>query len=137
VGNVPTSDPHVIVEFHRKLIEKLLESEEVLAALSGETGEIGIRLDEPRIALRLRIDGENTALETVDPSDEPAAGPRISMKWETALKFWRGDLDILAALIRGDIRIEGQDMEPLFRLKSVVYKAREASRLVEQELGWT
>lgn len=137
MGDVPTSDPHVIVEFHKKLIEKLLESEEVLTALSGESGEIGIRLDEPRIALRLRIDGENTALEMVDSPDEPSVGPRISMKWETALRFWRGDLDIMGALLRGDIRIEGQDMEPLFRLKSVVYKAREASRQVERELGWS
>jgi putative sterol carrier protein len=134
--DVPTRDPAIIVEFHRKLIEKLMESDEVANALSGEKEKIGITLSDPDVRMRLNIDGKNTALGMVEAEDEPADDPMISMRWATALRFWKGDLDLMSAVLTGKIKVQGTNMDPLFRLKSVVYRAREASADVAKEMGW-
>ncbi len=126
----------MIYEFHRKLIEKLLESDEVIASLSGETGSIGIILSDPSLRLRLVIDGSKTRLGTVNSSDGSVDDPSILMTCETALKFWLGDLDIMSAVLNGSIRVEGMNMDPLFKLKSIISQAREISQAVAEELGW-
>lgn len=136
MSSVPKNDPDAIVEFHRRLIQSLLESEKVVAALSGDPCRIGISLQEPDIRLRLMIDGARSSLQLVDPSDETVDDPRLSMKWETALKFWLGDLDIMSAVLNRTIKIEGQNVDPLFRLKSVVNEAGQASSEIVREFGW-
>ncbi len=137
VGNVPTSDPADVFEFHRRLIEKLLEYEDVLNAFSDEGSELGIYITEPDVRLRLIIDGRNSELIKVDPDDEKVDDPRITMSWSVAYKFWFGSIDIMSALLTGSIKVEGQNMDPLFKLKSIVSRAREACEVVSSELGWT
>jgi len=137
VVDIPTRDPDEIVDFHKKLVNKLLESKEVRSGLSGEKGRIGINLHDPDISLMLTIDGTDTTLDRVEDEDQNPADTCISMKWDTALRFWRGELDIMSALLTGAIKIDGRNLDPLFRLKSIVYKAQEASEEVARELGWS
>ncbi len=134
--NVPTRDPAEILDFHRKLIGKMLETEAVVKALSGEPGDIGITLSNPTLRLKLTLDGADTILTSFDDGDTNAVDPTITMTWETALGFWLGEIDPISAFFTGKIKIEGQDMDPLFKLKSIVSEAQEASRQVVKELGW-
>jgi len=136
LGKPETADPEAIFEFHTKLIEKLLEYDDVVAALSGNSEEMGIYITDPATRLRLVIDGADTHLVQIDPSDKSVDDPRITMKWMTALKFWHGDLDIMGALLTGVVKVEGQNMDPLFRLKSVVHRAKKATTDTASEMGW-
>jgi putative sterol carrier protein len=136
LGKPEITDPDQIFEFHKRLVEKLLEFEDITAAFSGENEQIGIYITDPDVRLRLVIKGADTHLIKVDPGDETQDDPRLIMKWKTALKFWQGNLDIMGALLSGAVKVEGQNMDPLFRLKSVVYRAKDASVEVAKELGW-
>ena len=137
MGSVPTTDRDLIVRFHQRLIEELITDEEVVVAMSGSPCVMGIILKEPDIRLRLSIDGASTILSPVEDENEPIDDPRIIMTWPTAYKFWQGSLDIMSAVLTGAVRVEGSDMDPLFQLKSIVHKAREASRTVADEMGWS
>jgi len=136
VVEIPTRDPDQIVEFHKRLVQKLLESKEVQAGLSGETASIGIIIIDPDVNLLLTVDGGDTTLEFPETLDKSREDTIITMKWDTALRFWQGQLDIMGALLTGAIKIDGKNLDPLFRLKSIVYKAQEASEEVARELGW-
>ena len=136
MGSVPTTDRDQIVRFHQRLIEKMLEDEEVVVAMSGEPCELGILLSEPEIRLRLEVNGVNSRLYEVDGGDIKVDNPRILMKWSTAYRFWQGTLDLMSAVLNGSVRIEGTDMDPLFQLKSIAHKAQDASRVIADEMGW-
>ncbi len=136
MSSLPKNDPDAVVEFHRRLIQSLLESEKVVKALSGDPCRMGISLQEPDIRMRLVIDGARSCMQLVDPDDKTVDDPCLSMKWETALKFWLGDLDIMSAVLNRAIKIEGQNVDPLFRLKSVLNEARQASNEIVREFGW-
>jgi putative sterol carrier protein len=136
LGYVPTSDPTEILEFHRKLIKKMLESESVVNSLSGEPGDVGITLADPVLRLKLTLDGLDTKLEALGDADTTPVDPTLKMKWETALNFWLGNVDPVSAFFTGKIKLEGSNMDPLFKLKSVVEEARQASREVAAEFGW-
>ncbi len=137
MGDAGISDPDVVVDFHEKLIQRLLESEQVLAVLEGQTGVIGVHVKDPDVAMRINIDGENTRIERVDGGEEELEDARITMRWDTALRFWQGSLDIMGALFTGKIKVSGVNMDPLFRLKSIISEAKQASREVAEELGLT
>ncbi|MCX6647391.1 MAG: SCP2 sterol-binding domain-containing protein [bacterium] len=136
MGYVPTSDPTEILRFHRKLIEKMLESESVVNSLSGEPGDVGITLADPVLRLKLTLDGLDTKLEALGDDDTTPVDPTLKMKWETALNFWLGKIDPISAFFTGKIKLEGSNMDPLFKLKSVVEEAKQASREVAAEFGW-
>jgi putative sterol carrier protein len=136
LGNVPTSDPIVILDFHRRLIGKMLESESVVNSLSGEPGDIGITLSDPVLRLKLTLDGLDTKLETLADTDTTPVDPTLKMKWETALNFWLGKIDPVSAFFTGKIKLEGSNMDPIFKLKSVVEEAKQASIEVAAEFGW-
>ena len=122
--DLPTTDPARIVELHQRLIDSLREQPEVAASLRGEPAVINIRLTEPDINLKLTLAGDETALVAAG-SDDPDPDVTISMSWRVANEFWAGALDLMAALMTGKIKIEGPNMDPLFRLKTLVPAARE------------
>ena len=134
--DIPTRDPDQIVDFHKRLVEKLLESKEVQAGLSGDKASIGIAIRDPDVNLLLTVNGSDTTLERRNNLEQGKEDTTITMRWDTALRFWRGQLDIMGALLTGAIKIDGKNLDPLFRLKSIVYKAQEASEEVARELGW-
>ena len=136
LGNVPTSDPSEILEFHCKLIAKMLENESVVNSLSGERGDVGIILADPAMKMKLTLDGVDTRLESLDDGDLTSVDPTLRMRWETALNFWLGKIDPVSAFFSGKIKLEGRNMDPLFKLKEVVDEAKEASREVAAEFGW-
>lgn len=114
----------------------MLESENVVDTLSGEPGNVGITLVDPDLRLKLTLDGINTKLESIDTGDSAQVDPTLKMKWETALNFWLGNIDPVSAFFTGKIKLEGQNMNPIFKLKSVVEEAKQASREVAEEFGW-
>jgi putative sterol carrier protein len=136
VVDIPTRDPNQIVEFHKRLVQKLLESKEVQAGLTGEKASIGIVIKDPDVNLLLTVNGGDTTLERAETLEKEQVDTTITMRWDTALRFWGGKLDIMGALLTGAIKIDGKNLDPLFRLKSIVYKAQEASEEVAHELGW-
>ena len=136
VAKVPTTDPATIIALHTRLVERLRSSPEVAAAMAGEPACIGIHLTEPDIDLRLRLNGAESSLVQAVDGEETVCDVIITMKWETAHRFWSGDIDLMSSLLTGKIKVEGPNMDPLFRLKSIVHKARESYMELSKEYGW-
>ena len=134
VTDIPTSDPEVIVEIHRNLIAKLLESPEAIEKLSGNPMQVGIILSDPDVSLILTLDGANTTLTQSGESD-PDIDPTIQMSWETAHKFWLGNMEIMSAVFTGKVRLQGKNMDPLFRMKGVVDVARKVYSEIINDIG--
>jgi len=133
--SVPTTEPKEIINLHIKLMERLMELPEVLEAVGGEPASVGIKLLEPEVNLRLVLDGRRSRLEEMG-KEEREDEVTITMKWETAHKFWLGKLNLTAALLTGKIKVEGRDMDALFRLKSIIPQAcEEYIRLTEELKG--
>jgi putative sterol carrier protein len=137
VAKVPTTDPATIIDIHRRLVERLRMLPDVAASLAGEPASIGIRLSDPSINLRLNLNGADSNLIEIPTGDETVDDVTISMKWETAHRFWSGDADLMSSLLTGKIKVEGPNMDPLFRLKAIVNQARDAYRSLSAEFGWT
>ena len=135
-AKVPTTDVATIIAVHRRLVENLRCIPEVAAALAGEPASIGIHLTCPEIFLRLNLAGANSELAEVPECDMAANDVNITMKWEIAHRFWSGDIDLMSALLTGKIKVEGRNMDPLFRLKSIVDQARDAYKELSKESGW-
>jgi len=133
---LPTRERSTIIEFHQKLIERLISNNKVVEALDGVSGDIGITIQDPEVRLRLIMDGANTRLIEVNGDDTIPDDPHLKMAWETAYNFWMGRLDIMSALFTGKVKIEGQKMDPLFNLKNIVPYARDACVDVATEMGW-
>jgi putative sterol carrier protein len=105
--------------------------------MAGEPASIGIHLTDPEIELRLNLNGADSELVEI-PAGQPIQNDvTITMKWEIAHRFWSGDIDLMSALLTGKIKVEGSNMDPLFRLKSIVDQAREAYKELSKEYGWT
>jgi len=137
VAKVPTTDPATIIAIHKRLVERLRAEPDVASALAGEPASIGIRLSEPSISLRLNMNGADSNLVEIMDGDTSVSDVTISMKWETAHRFWSGDADLMSSLLTGKIKVEGPNMDPLFRLKAIVNQAREAYKSLADEFGWS
>jgi hypothetical protein len=137
VTKVPTTDPAKIVAVHTRLVERLRAAPDIAAALAGEPANIGIHLTDPAIRLRLKLDGPNSSLLEAPEGDGEKDDVVITMKWETAHGFWSGDVDLVSSLLTGKIKVQGDNMDPLFRLKAIVNQAKIAYNQLCKEYGWT
>lgn len=135
MAKVPTNDPERILEVHQQLVERLRTNPEVASVMEGEIATIGIHLTEPDINLRLSLNGADSSLVRILEGDDKEDDVKISMKWETAHKFWLGQVDIMRALLTGKIKITGPNMDPLFRLKSIAQFACQTYQEITKEMG--
>jgi putative sterol carrier protein len=133
VSKVPTTDPARIIALHVSLVERLRARPDVAVALAGEPASIVIRLKDPDIVLRLMLDGSKSALTSIDAVDSDIDDVTITMKWETAHRFWLGEADLMSSLLTGKIKVEGRNMDPLFRLKTIVHQAQDAYKEILSE----
>lgn len=122
--DLPTTDPSAVLELHKLMIDRLKDRPEAVALLDGDCGSIRIVLRNPGIALSLVLDGKNTRLEQIT-SDNGEWDTTVSMPWKTAHEFWSGRLDLMGAIMDGSIKIDGKNLDPLFRLKALLRPAQQ------------
>lgn len=133
--DLPTTDPAEITDLLSRMIVRLKDCPEALSALSGTPGTIRIRLTDPDVDLRLNLAGDETFMGPNEAGDDGSYDTTISMRWETAHGFWAGSLDLMSALMMGTVKIEGSNLDPLFRLKSLLTPAREIYLELVREYG--
>ena len=125
MADVPTSDPSEIVDIHSELIRRIVATPEGAQGFSGNEKVIGLKIKDPDVTMRLVLSGGDTNLTGVGPDEDLKANISVVMSWEIAHKFWSGKLDLMGQLLTGKVKVEGGDMDPLFRLKALLPKARE------------
>ncbi|HEX9744075.1 MAG TPA: SCP2 sterol-binding domain-containing protein [bacterium] len=130
---LPTIEPSEIIELHTELISRLAATPEGSQGFSGVDKVIGFKLKDPDVVMKMTLSGENSNIVGVGENEALDANISVTMPWEVAHKFWSGKLDLMGQLLMGKVKVEGGDMDPLFRLKGLVPKAREVYAEIMKE----
>lgn len=131
--DLPTTDPHEIIELHAELISRLIATPEGTQGFSGSEKVIALKLRQPDITMKLWLNGADSNLTGLVDGEELKADVSVIMNWELAHRFWSGGVDLISQLLIGKVRVEGGDMDPLFRLKALVPIARELYKQLVNE----
>ncbi len=121
-----TSNPEIIQKLFQDFFDAVFANDNLNKGFRGLDKVIEIVYMKPEMSfvLECRTD-EARFLPGVDGTFKPDV--TIIMDWETAHKFWMGDLDTISALFNQRIRIKGDaaallDLKPLFKETSTIYK---------------
>jgi len=121
-----TSDPEIIQNLFQDFFNAVFANDSLNKGFRSldKVIEIAYRKPEMSFILECRTD-EARFLPGTDGTYKPDV--TIMMDWETAHKFWMGDLDTISALFDQRIRIKGDaaallDLKPLFKETSAIYK---------------
>lgn len=120
----PTNDPAKILNLFGEFFDDIIAVEHLNNGFQNLDKVIGISYSNPDIKFALECRKEKVKFV---PDGDYESDVTIIMNWETAHKFWMGELDIISALFEQRIKIKGDAasllaLKPLFDETSEIYK---------------